>query len=62
MEEKIAEHGRTGENGFKSEGKFRLDIRRKVFTIRVVRHWNKLSREMVDAPSLKALQVRLGGL
>jgi len=26
---------------------------------RVVMHWNRLPREMVDAPSLEALKVRL---
>ncbi|KFR03903.1 hypothetical protein Y956_04828, partial [Nipponia nippon] len=47
-------------NGFKlKEGKFRLDIRKKCFTQRVVRHWNRLPREAVDAPSLAVLKARL---
>ena len=49
-------------NGFKlEEGRFRLDIRCQFFTVRMVRHWNRLPSEVVNARSLEAFQARLDG-
>ena len=43
---------RTWGNGFKcKEGRFRLDIRKKSFPVKVARYCNRLPRGVVDAPS-----------
>jgi len=51
---------RTRGNGFKlKEGRFRLDIKKKFFTMRVM---NRLPREVADASSLETFKVRLEGV
>ncbi|KFQ36235.1 hypothetical protein N332_14203, partial [Mesitornis unicolor] len=47
-------------DGFKlEEGRFRLNIWKKFFTVRGVRHWHRLPREVVDTPSLEEFKARL---
>jgi len=53
---------RTSGNGSKlKEGRFRVDIRKKFFTMRVVKHWQRLPREAVAASSLAVFKARMDG-
>ena len=49
-------------NGFTvEEGRFRLDIWKKFFAVRMVTHWNQLPTEVLNAPSREAFKARLDG-
>lgn len=54
---------RTGDNSFKPKKvRFRLNIRKIFFVMRMMEYWHKLPKGVRGAPSLEALKAKLDGL
>jgi len=56
----VVPRDRTRGNGHKlKHRKFRLNMSKNFFTLRVMEPWNRLPREVVESPSLEILKTHL---
>ncbi|KFQ39198.1 hypothetical protein N332_03149, partial [Mesitornis unicolor] len=47
-------------NGLKlHQGRFRLGIRKHFLTVRAVKHWTRLPRELMESPSSEVFKKRV---
>lgn len=61
----LQEHRVKGQTGMVSnfnKNRFRLDMRKESFTVRMLRHWDNLPMEVVDTRSLEVFMVSLAEL